>query len=746
MHKTHITINLPPAILTLLFVIILVGCSGNQAESQSIIAAWEPTPNSKRTLHPTPSRMPTQTAVPLPTLQATATPINSAIPTPFPTQVPSGVYIRQSDGFRINYPSVWEISDENESRIQFYDDALEMSVSVFSDFVDEDSYEMVVAEFQDTTIESTGFENAEIVAEETMPFGDQTAQLAWLNAQNANGHPLGIFIAYVDDGLRNLIIVAFGQPDNLAARETTLKTMMAQAQLGGTNLFGLPQDETLVLLSGDPLSRSFDPARTRGSAAGFVGLLYSGLVRLTPDLQVIPDLAESWAVSDDGTVYTFVLRDGLMFASGRPLTSADILYSWERAADPETESTTAITYLSDIVGVTEKLNGEADSIAGLEIIDERTIQVTLDGPKAYFLAKLTYPTSYIVDQDAVGSIENDSWVYKPNPSGPYDLAEYEENELLVFERNINYHSPPAITNVVYQLARVGNRLSLFEAGEVDIVYLGSTDSQEVAQTSHSMHEQWISTTSLCTTLVQMNNEIAPMDDPLVRQAFALAVDKDGLNELISEGTSLVAESILPPAMPGYSQTLVQERAAMRFDEEAARTALAASTYAEGLPPVIISAGGFGDSERDDLNALIETWQDVLGADVSIEFLDPNNFTEVVKDEHGQMVSYGWCADYVDPENFLDLLYHSESSVNVAGYHNPEVDALLEEARVELDVSRRLALYQQIEQMLLNDSAAIPLAHGVSDALVNDRVQGFVLSPMGAPIVPLLSLETAVSGE
>jgi oligopeptide transport system substrate-binding protein len=147
-----------------------------------------------------------------------------------------------------------------------------------------------------------------------------------------------------------------------------------------------------------------------------------------------------------------------------------------------------------------------------------------------------------------------------------------------------------------------------------------------------------------------------------------------------------------------------------------------------------------------LNAMIETWRDVLEADVTIDFLSAEDFTSAAREEHGHMVSYGWCADYPDPENFLDILYHSESDFNVAGYHNPEVDAMLEQARVELDVSTRLALYQEIERLLLEDGAAITLWHGVSDALVNERIEGFVLAPMGAPVIPLLSINPAESSQ
>ena len=138
--------------------------------------------------------------------------------------------------------------------------------------------------------------------------------------------------------------------------------------------------------------------------------------------------------------------------------------------------------------------------------------------------------------------------------------------------------------------------------------------------------------------------------------------------------------------------------------------------------------------------MIEKWREVLGVDVTINFLDPENYTELIKEEPVQMVSYGWCADYPDPQNFLDVLYHTDSEFNIARYSNAEVDALLEEARTELDTGRRISLYQEVEAMLLEDVATIMLFHGVADVVVNPRLKGYVLSPMGAPITHLLSFE------
>lgn len=723
---------------TILF--ILSACQSDNQEKR-LVSNWEPTAIGERPLQATPTP-PVSASQDIPTRQPTPTPVTEfIIPTMIPTEVPAGIYVRELDGFTIKYPSLWDIDAESDS-ITITDPDLNLFIVVSSNFIDEEnSYETLIADFI-TDDKSEEADESKILVEEelTHPTAD-VAKLAILEG-DLFGEPIHVYLAYLEKEARAVTFVALGQKQNIEARRKTLDTMVAQIEAGGDRLLGYDRDETLVLQGGDPIPEGLDPAQQTGSAAGYVGLLYSGLVQLNSSLQVVPDLAESWEVSDDGTVYTFHLRDGLTFADGRPLTAADVQYSWERAADPATDSSTVDTYMGDILGLQEKLNGEADSISGVQIIDDQTLEVTLDGPKPYFLAKLTYPVSYVLDQENVVGEDLEDWVYEPNPSGPFTMAAYEENEYYVFESNEAFYAPPELARVIYLLSRVGNATSLFEAGEVDVTYLGGVDSIEVRRPSHELHDNWVTTTSLCTTLLQFNNTLAPMDDPLVREAFALAVDREGLNELISEGTNLVASTILPPGMPGYDASLATAQTENTYNVEAAQAALAASSYADNLPTIVISVGGFGDSERDDLNAIAETWRDVLDADVVIEFLDPIEFKEIIDDERGHVVSYGWCADYPDPENFLDVLYHSDSIFNVGGYTNPEVDELLEAARVELDVSTRLALYAEIEQQLLNDWAAIPLTHGVSDALVNERIEGFVLSPMGTKIIPWLSLTTA----
>ena len=162
-----------------------------------------------------------------------------------------------------------------------------------------------------------------------------------------------------------------------------------------------------VLYSDPP---TLDPHRAQDStSAGIILEIYSGLVSLDTNLQIIPDIAESWAISNDGMKYTFKLRDNAKFHNGKKITSEDFIWSFNRAANPATTSITAEDYLGDIVGVQDVIDGKTDKISGIKLIDELTLEINIDSPKAYFLAKLTYPVSFVLDSE---NVKNKNWKQK----------------------------------------------------------------------------------------------------------------------------------------------------------------------------------------------------------------------------------------------------------------------------------------------------------------------------------------------
>ncbi len=495
----------------------------------------------------------------------------------------------------------------------------------------------------------------------------------------------------------------------------------------------IPLDQALVLAGGESTNpRDYDPATTYSSGDK---LVYSGLVSFDPNLNLTPDLAESWEVNAEGTVYTFQLRTNAKFHNGRPVTAQDVIYSWERAASPALASDTVLTYLGDIVGVREMNAGEADNIAGLTALDDHTLQVTIDAPKPYFLLKLTYPTAFVVDRENVESGEE--WYRTPNGTGPFKLREWRRFEVMVYEANADFYlGAPSIPYIVFQLYS-GDSQRMYETGEVDITGVYSVD--RFTDPTEPLQRELLTGVSLCTGYVNFDSTRPPFDDANVRRAFSMAFDRQKYVDVVLDGHDLPAIGLYPPALPGFNLDLK----GLPYDPAQARQLLAESTYGgpDGLPPIVFTDYGIGSYVGGSVAAMAEMWEQNLGVLITVENIEPNFYLEqVYSGNHGHLFSGGWCADYPDPENFADVLFHSGSPQNNGGYSNPELDALLEAARIERDVSKRIALYQQAEQIIVNDAAALFTAHSLSYQLVKPYVKGYVFTPIAIPIERYMWLE------
>ena len=485
-----------------------------------------------------------------------------------------------------------------------------------------------------------------------------------------------------------------------------------------------PLDQAIVYSGGESSNlRDYDPATTYSAGDK---LVFSGLVSLDPNLNVIPDLAETWEVSGNGTIYTFKIRANAKFHDGRDVTAQDVVFSWERAASPELQSDTVLTYLSDIVGVREKYLGQADTISGLKVIDDKTLQVTIDAPKPYFLMKLTFPTSFIVDEDNVAMGEQ--WVRQPNGTGPYKLTAWKSYEYIVYEANQDFYlGAPSIPYVVYKLY-AGDDVRLFETGDVDIAGVGLYSAERMLDPTEPLNANLVTGVNLCTGYVVFDATQPPFDDVNVRKAFSMAFDRERYVEVLYRGLSLPAEGLYPPGLPGFSYDLE----GLPFDPEAARQLLAESKYGgpEGLPEIIYTNAGVGTYVDGNVAALADMWQQYLGVTIKVENLDFNfYYQQIFSGNHGQIFDGGWCADYPDPENFADALFHTGVPQNQGGYSNPELDALLEAARIEPDVTKRIEMYQQAEKIIVNDAPVLFTTHSLSFELVQPYVKGFTFTPI-----------------
>ena len=474
---------------------------------------------------------------------------------------------------------------------------------------------------------------------------------------------------------------------------------------------------------------TLDPAIAADmSSYVYIRQIFSGLVRLDQNLTIVPDIAESWEPSSDGKTYTFHLRKGVKFHNGREVKAADFKYSWERACNPATGSGTAATYLGDIVGAQDRLAGKATEISGVKVLDDYTLQVTIDAPKAYFLDKLAYPTAFVVDRTNVDSGKN--WWLKPNGTGPFKLKEWKPGQQLVLERSQSYYGEPTkLTEVVFHFL-AGEPMALYETGQIDVTPVSTSYIDEVNDETNPFHQELAVTPELSLYYIGFNTAKPPFDDVNVRRAFCLAVNKEHIAKVILRDMVSEAEGILPPGMPGYNETIK----GLDYDVEKAKELIAASKYGNvsNLPHITITTEGYGNDIPSYLGAIIQEWQQNLGVEISVRQVEPENFLYNLKQEKDEMFELGWIADYPDPDNFLDILFHTGSENNIFEYSNPDLDALLDQAAIEQNMAVRLAMYQQAEQLVVDDAPCLPLFHGNNYILVKSYVKGYELSPLGIP--------------
>ncbi|MDA1061917.1 MAG: peptide ABC transporter substrate-binding protein [Chloroflexi bacterium] len=545
---------------------------------------------------------------------------------------------------------------------------------------------------------------------------------------------LGVFAALVIviGGLSALLLATGGEDgdgDQAAANNSGVTT-----DGGGDE--GASASGRLRLSGGDPVT--LDPALAGDAgSAEYIVEIFSGLMTITPDLNIERDLAESFEVSEGGTVYTFTLRDDIFFHQGRPVTAEDVRWSLERAASPIVASPVALAYLGDIIGAREHFFGLAETIEGIEVIDDRTIRFTIDAPKPYFLAKLSYPTAFVVDRQQVEANPS-GWTRRPNGTGPYRLQEWRLGQRIVLQANARYHrGVPAIGEVLYELAG-GSALTRFENGELDIAPISVNDIDRARDPSSSIGPLYVPFPQFTISYLAFNTSVPPFDDVNVRRALGLSIDRALVADVTFNNMLSPATGILMPELPGYTPG----DKSLPFDPEEGRRLIAASKYgsAEALPPIVITEVGGGAEGRIDTQAFIEQWKQELGIDVRIQQTDFATFLADQDSGRLQMFNAGWIMDYPDPEDILDLKFHSGSSLNDVNYDNADVDALLEQARVEQDPGARLTLYQQAEQLIIDDAAWLPLYFSQSHVVVNEAVSGWFEPPMVLPRLRFLTVD------
>ncbi|RPJ58137.1 MAG: hypothetical protein EHM12_08430 [Dehalococcoidia bacterium] len=345
-----------------------------------------------------------------------------------------------------------------------------------------------------------------------------------------------------------------------------------------------------------------------------------------------------------------------------------------------------------------------------------------------FSSKLAYPTAFVVDRKNVESGEG--WWHKPNGTGPYKLTKWNEGALIVLQPNEFFYGTKATASVAFHIL-AGIPMSLYETNKIDVVEISKEYIDRAQDKAGPFAAQLHVFPEFSLQYIGFNTSRPPFDDPLVRQAFCHAVNKDRIVKLLQKDMATKAEGIIPVGMPGYNKDVK----GLDFDPAKAKDLLSKSKYgsAAGLPPIVMTNAGYGGVDVDDyLGAIIQDWKQNLGVDVTVRLLDPMAFHYNLRDEVDNMYALGWIADYPDPQNFLYTLFYTGTEYNDMHYSNKELDNLLDKAAVEQDYDTRMGMYQQAEQMVVNDAPLMPLWFGRNYLLISPEVLDYTIDPLGVP--------------
>jgi peptide/nickel transport system substrate-binding protein/oligopeptide transport system substrate-binding protein len=491
-----------------------------------------------------------------------------------------------------------------------------------------------------------------------------------------------------------------------------------------------PTGEQLLRLAGttiDPVP--LDPAFARDVNSAFMTRqVFRGLTRFDENLEPTPELAETIEISPDGLTYRFTLSDNAKFADGRQITADDVVYSLRRALDPRTaqEAGAALagpSYLNDIAGATDFISGQSDDLPGLVTPDDKTVEITLEEPRATFLMKLASAPGAIVDRNDVE--RGGEWWRDPNASGPFVVSSWEPNVELRLGPNDHFvDGSPDLEAVTFRIGpSASNAFNLYQADEIDTAQVPILAIDRVSDPGSPLASELTVSPMLSTQYIAFRDDVAPMDDPEIRRAVQLAFPRWKVADILLNGQQTPAHGMIPPG------TLARDwpASAPEPDLAAAREAIANSSYgsADRVPPIrIYGATPFAS----------EALRDVLEAELglTIEVMDVHwpQFNAGLASRSFPAFELTWVADFPDPETFLWNLFATGSPDNYSDYSNPDYDALLEQAAQTFDTDERAELYAEAEALLLADNVVLPIAHEIRFTLTKPQVKGLEMTPLG----------------
>lgn len=475
--------------------------------------------------------------------------------------------------------------------------------------------------------------------------------------------------------------------------------------------------------------KGLDPARAEDQySVAVVHQMFDGLVKFSPDLLIVPALADNWKIEQSGLVYHFFLRKDARFHNRKPVTSQDVIFSFSRLirTDP---APSVLPHMLKIAGAHEYRNGQADQVVGIQAISDLEFLIRLEEPYAPFLAALgMYQTSIVPEAEV--SQPNYDFARNPVGSGAFCFVSWDDNKSIRLKRFPEYYLGPSfldeIEYVIYPGGQIEEVLADFKSGKLeDMPVYGSIRKQLLSQ----KNIKWVHRSSLSLLFYGMNCEHPMLRNPAVRRALSMAIDREKLVSNVYDGQFEPARSVLPPGILGYNP----EKLKIEDDISRAQGEIS-KVLREGFgdnPTLEVVSAVQSPIAKAEIDFIARCWTQ-LGITLKAKFIpDWAEFEHYVKSPSMQIYRYVWFMDIPDPDNLLQVLFGSDSDVNYMRYRNPEVDGMLRSARIIFEPMDRAEIYERIEDLVVRTTSIIPLVHLSIDLVYQSNVQGIQLNSLGA---------------
>jgi ABC-type transport system substrate-binding protein len=468
---------------------------------------------------------------------------------------------------------------------------------------------------------------------------------------------------------------------------------------------------------------TLDPARIVDVTGGSISAkIFNGLVKIGDNLSIQPDLAEEWTVSPDGLIYTFYIKKGVLFSNKQEVRARDVKYSFKRILDPLNRSPHTWV-LEKIRGAYDFMQGNTNDIEGVKVVDEFTVEISLEEPFSPFLSLLTMTAAYIVPMEEVEKWGQD-FSSHPVGTGPFVLKKWIQNQEIQMVRREDYFGVPAnVKGIVYRIIPEDlTAVTEFEVGNIDVLTIPAS---EYSRYKHDpqRHHLISSLRGLNTYYLGLNCSKEPFNNPNLRRALNYAIDRKKILNTIYENRGRLALGPVPDVMRKWALKDVYA-----YDPKKAVEII----KAQGIKSLSIDFLVTADQEVIDIAEVIQSYLRDIGIDVNIKRLEWSAYIESIDRGEPDIFYLSWWADYPDPENFLFPLFHSKNygpAGNRVRYKNSMVDVFIENGQTTLDENKRNMFYRDAEEKIVSDAPCVFLWHRTDFTIRQQWIKHYKIYPV-----------------